>query len=255
VRGDTDIGPGQIADGTFCRSHQFCELVDRADEPALAGMRRGAAERAMRIETRQHREADATELGGPRNPRRHLGRIGVGRAVVVVMQIMEFADARKTLLQHFDIEQRCDGFGVVRSHFQGETVHRLAPCPERVSRVAANFGEARHAALEGVTVQACYSGDGEGYLCDGSIGHDHLHIVSPPGREQRRSKMQSGHVFQTGWTEPRTGNMYRHIDTPVKFPTLEGNAAWPSASIRSGITPGLPRSARICPSSARSNAV
>ena len=158
----------------------------------------GATEGAVRVETRQQREADAGDLGGSRNSRRHLGRIGIGRAVVVVMEIVEFPDARKALLEHLDIEQRCDGFRVFGSHLQREAIHRLAPCPERIRGVAARFGEARHAALERVTMQARYSRDGQlvafiagfrrragRHLRDGSVGHDHLHIVSPPGRKQR----------------------------------------------------------------------
>ena len=161
-------------------------------------MRCGAAEGAVRVETRQQSEADAGGFGRARNSRRHFGGIGVGRAVAVVMQIVEFADARKTLLEHLDIEQRRDGFGVLGRHRQREAIHRLAPCPERVGGIAAYFGEAGHAALERVTVQARYSRNGQlvaliaglrrragRHLRDGSIGHHHPHVVSPPGREQR----------------------------------------------------------------------
>ena len=161
-------------------------------------MRCGSAEGAVRVETRQQREADAGDFGGARNSRRHLGRIGVGRAIVIMMEIMEFPDARKALLEHLDIEQRCDGFRVFGSHLQRETIHRLAPRPERIRGIAADFGEASHAALERVTMQACYSRDSQlvafiaglrrdagRHLRDGSVGHNHLHVVSPPGRKQR----------------------------------------------------------------------
>ena len=192
------LAPGNSRIGDFCGGDQFGELVDRADEPALAGMRRGAAKGAVRIETRQQRKSDTGGFGGSHNSRRHLGRIGIERAVVVVMQIVEFPDARKSLFEHFDIEQRCDGFRVFGSHLQRETIHRLAPCPERVRGVAAHFGEAGHAALERVTMQARYSRNGQSvafiaglrrragrHLRDDSVGHNHPHVVSPPGREQR----------------------------------------------------------------------
>jgi hypothetical protein len=198
VRGDTDIGPGQSADGHFCRGNQLGKLVDRADESALAGMRCGSTKGAVRVKTRQQCKPDAGDLGCARNSCRHLGRIGIGRAIVVMMEIMEFPDARVALLKHLDIEQRCDGFGVVGGHFQRKAVHRLAPRPERICGVAACFGEAGHAALERVTVQARNSRDGQPvafdvgsrccagrYLRDGSVGHNHLHIVSPPGGKQR----------------------------------------------------------------------
>ena len=198
VRSDSDIGPGQFADGHFCRRNQLGKLVDRADEAALAGMRCGATKGTVCVETRQQCKADAGDLGGLRNARRHLGRIGIGRAIVVVMEIMEFPDAGIALLEHLDIEQRCDGFRVFGGHVQREAIHRLAPCPERIGGVAAGFGEASHAALERVTMQARYSRDGQlvvfvagsrrradRHLRDGPIGHNHLHVVSPPGREQR----------------------------------------------------------------------
>ena len=161
-------------------------------------MWRGATKGAVRVETRQQREPDAGGLGGSRNSRRHLGRIGVGRAIVVVMEIVEFPDARITLLEHLDIEQRCDGFGVFGRHVQREAIHRLAPRPERIRGVAACFGEARHATLERVTMQARYSRDGQlvafivGFrrradrnLGDDPIGHNHLHVIGPPSGKQR----------------------------------------------------------------------
>ena len=140
---------------------QLCELIDRADEPALAGMRCHSTKGAVRVKARQQREPDAGGLGGTRNSRRHFRRIGVGRAIMVMVEIVEFADARIALLEHLDIEQRCDGFRVFGRHVQREAIHRLAPRPERIRGVAARFGEARHAALESVTMQACYSGDCE----------------------------------------------------------------------------------------------
>ena len=113
------------------------------------------------------------------------------------MEIMEFPDARIALLEHLDIEQRCDGFRIFGGHFQCETIHRLAPCPECIRGVAACFGEAGHAALERVTMQARYSRDGQSvafivgsrryagrHLRDGSIGRNHLHVISPSGRKQ-----------------------------------------------------------------------
>ena len=198
VRSDTNIGSGQRADGRLCGGSQLGKLVDRADEPALAGMWCGATKGTVRVETRQQCEPDSGDLGGSRNSRRHLCRIGIGRAIVVVMEIVEFPDARVALLEHLDIEQRCDGFRVFGGHFQCETIHCLAPCPERIRGVAACFGEASHATLERVTMQARYSRDGQlvafivgsrrhagRHLRDGSTGHNHLHIVSPAGGKQR----------------------------------------------------------------------
>ena len=197
VRSDTDIGSGQRADRRLCGGSQLGKLVDRADEPALAGMWCGATKGAVRVETRQQCEPDAGDLGGSRNSRRHLGRIGVGFAIVVVMEIVKFPDARVSLLEHLDIEQRCDGFRVFGSHVQREAIHRLAPCPERIRGVAARFGKASHATLERVTMQACYSRDcqlvafifvsrrrADRNSGDDLVGHNHLHVISPPRGKQ-----------------------------------------------------------------------
>ena len=88
----------------------------------------------------------------------HLGEVGVGRSVAVVVQIVELADAREAGLQHLDIELRCDRLDLVRRHRQREAVHHLAPAPETVGRRAAQFGQPGHAALEGVAVQVGHAG-------------------------------------------------------------------------------------------------
>ena len=159
VRRNADIGARQRADSLACAGDQRGKLVDRADEAALAGMRCGSAKGAVRVEARQQRQSDASHPSGVRNSRRHLCRVGVGRAVLVVMEIVEFPDARIALLEHLDIEQCSDSFDVVRRHLQREAIYRLAPCPERIGGVAPRFREPRHAALEGVTVQARHSRD------------------------------------------------------------------------------------------------
>ena len=158
VRRDTDIGTGQGADGRPRSVKQLCELIDRADEPALAGMRCHSTKGAVCVKAWQQREPDTRCLGSSRNSHRHFRRVGVRRTIVVMVEIVEFADARVALLEHLDIEQRCDGFRVFRSHLQREAIHRLAPRPERISGVAARFGKSRHAALKSVTMQACYPG-------------------------------------------------------------------------------------------------
>ena len=162
-------------------------------------MRCGAAKGAVGVETRQQCESDAGDLGGSRNSRRHLGRIGIGRAVVVVMEIVEFPDARKTLLEHLDIEQRRDRLRCLRGSSASAKRYIVSRQVQNVSAVvAAYFGEAGHAALERMTMQARYSRDGQLVafiagsrrragrdLRDDPIGHNHLHVISPPGRQQR----------------------------------------------------------------------
>ena len=100
-----------------------------------------------------------------------------GRAVAVVMQVMELADAGEAGLQHLDIELRGDRLDLVGRHRQREAVHHLAPAPETVGRRPARLGQPGHAALEGVAVQ---------------VGHrrndDRVALVAWLQRQRRRSR-------------------------------------------------------------------
>ncbi|MGY4349919.1 hypothetical protein ACVWXM_006412 [Bradyrhizobium sp. GM7.3] len=161
----------------------------------------------MRIKTRQQRQRNTRSFGGLRDACGHFADVGVGRAVAIMMQIMEFADAGKTLLQHLDIKQCRDRRDVVGRHRQREAVHRLAPGPEGVGAIAAQFRETRHAALESVAVQARKSrkrdvvafiaGDrchARRHLGDRAGGDHHLHVIGPARGQERGGEMQSCHV-------------------------------------------------------------
>ncbi|MGY2918482.1 hypothetical protein ACVWYP_004112 [Bradyrhizobium sp. USDA 3262] len=198
-------------------SDQRGELIDRANEAALPGMRCGAAECAVGIEARQQREPDAGGAGGLCDAHGHLGGIGVGRAVAIMVQIVELADAGKAAFEHLDIKQGGNGGDVVRCHGQREAIHRLAPGPERIGRVAAQFGEAGHAALKGVAVQARQSRnrqlvtfvaggrrDARRHRGDRAIGNDDLHVIGPARRQQRECEMQSCHFSTPAGQNPDT---------------------------------------------------
>ena len=130
--------------------------------------------------------------------------VGIGRAVAIVVEVMEFADAGKALLEHLDIKQCRDGGDIVRRHRQREAIHRLAPGPERVGAIAAQFGEPRHAALECVAVQArhprkrnsvAFVAGGRRHarrhLGDRAGGDHHLHVIGPARGQERGGEMQS----------------------------------------------------------------
>ncbi|MGY3697366.1 hypothetical protein ACVIGA_007446 [Bradyrhizobium sp. USDA 3240] len=206
VRGDADVGAGQFSDRLARGSHQRGEPIDRADEATLPGVRRCAAESAVGIETRQQRKPDAGGLSCLRNTHGHLSRIGVRRAVAIMMEIVKLTDARKAALEHLDIEQGRNGCDVVGCHRQRKAVHRLAPGPERIGAVAAQFGKAGHAALKRVAVQARQSRNcqlvtlisgGGGHACrhrdDRAVGDHDLHVIGPARRQQRECEMQSCH--------------------------------------------------------------
>ncbi len=126
-------------------------------EGALADVRGDAAEIGMSVEDRQMGEADAGRLRGSENAQRHLGRVGIGRAVGGVVQVMEFGDMAEAALQHLHVELGGDRLDVVGVHQSDGAVHFFPPGPETVVAAAGDLGEARHGALEGVGMQI---GDG-----------------------------------------------------------------------------------------------
>ena len=114
-------------------------------------------------------------VGGCRDARGHLGDVGIGLPVRVVVEVVELADAREAGLQHLDIELGGDRLDLLGRHRQREAVHHLAPGPEAVGAGAARFGQARHAALEGVAVQIGHAGQ-----------QDRVALVAGFGRRTRR---------------------------------------------------------------------
>ena len=88
--------------------------------------------------------------------------VGIGRAVRLVVQVVELGDRGVAGLQHLDVELRGDGLDLVgrRACRRSRTSPRARSrsCPRRVGR--ARFGQARHRALEGVAVQVRHAGNG-----------------------------------------------------------------------------------------------
>ena len=115
-----------------------------------------------------------------------------------MVQVVEFPDPGETGFQHLGIGERGDRLDLVRTQPLQEAVHDLAPGPEAVGRRTAHFGQARHAALEGVAVQIGQSGQrwaiGAFARLAGRLGFDrgdlaipnaHAHLARPTGRQQR----------------------------------------------------------------------
>ena len=134
------------------RFKQFQVVVKRMTETALPGMQRPAVESAGLVKHGQQGQPDAGIFGGADDGLRHFRRVGIGAAIRLMMQIMEFADLAVTGFQHFAIElggNRIQLFGI---DFSGETVHLFAPGPEAVGRIPAAFGQPGHGTLKGMAV-------------------------------------------------------------------------------------------------------
>ena len=79
---------------------------------------------------------------------RHLRAVGVWLAAHVVMQIVELRHRRKPSLEHLHIKVRGDSLHLRWVDFCREAIHRVAPGPEAVRSVQAQFGQPRHRALK-----------------------------------------------------------------------------------------------------------
>ncbi len=121
-----------------------------------------------------------------------------GMPVGVVMHVVKFADARESALEHLDVSLRGHGLDIVGRHARHEAVHERAPAPEVVGRGAAEFGEARHAALEAMTVNVAHPGqrDGDAFVAglrlrtrpdatETPVRDLDAHVLRPPLGQQR----------------------------------------------------------------------
>ncbi len=192
--------------------------VGLVQEAALFGQRRLGAEARALVQHRQQRDADARALRGAQQAQRHLGRIGVRRAVGLVMDIVEFADAGIAGAQHLDIELRGDRLQRLGRQPQRKAVHQLAPAPERIVGGRAELGQAGEAALEGVRMQIGHAGQhrpcgarrvggGRGVGRDGgqlAVGVPAQQHVAGPAIGQQR----------LGGEQRSIGN-WTHLDTPA----------------------------------------
>jgi hypothetical protein len=73
---------------------------------AVAG--RHATEVAVRVENRQQGEPNTRVVRGCGDARGEFTEVGVGRPVAIMMEIMEFTDAREARLQHLRKCKRAD---------------------------------------------------------------------------------------------------------------------------------------------------
>ena len=210
--------------------------VGRADEAALAFVRRQAAEAAGLIEHRQQRKPDAGAPGRPQQRQRQRRVVGIRPAIGGVVQVVELADGGVAGFQHLDVQTERDGLELVRGQARSEAVHQRAPGPETVvlsgagstgttrstrsARPTAKFGQAGHGALEGVRMQVRHAGQqwaaGAGRVWRRLHTGAHLrqpagivpaqqHVAGPAGGQQRIGREQAG-VLHEGLGHDVLGN-------------------------------------------------
>ncbi len=222
VRGNAEHRVRQRGQCRLCGVQQLREAVHVVDQASLRRVRRRAAEIGVGIEHRQQGQADTGLVGGGGNPCTHLGSIGIGAAVGIVVQVMELADAGEAAFQHFHVGLGGDGLHRVRTQMGQEAVHQLAPAPEAVTVTAADLGQASHAALEGMAVQvgqARHQDAGAGVAVlgalpradrrDATVLHLQADIAGPTLGQQGVGGMETvrGTRIGHGWTT-RNGRLY-----------------------------------------------
>ncbi len=147
------IATGGAADKSFAMADQVGKPIDRVAEALLAALQGLPGAAAMLIEYRQQCQTDAGFFGSRHDPIRQLSRIGIGDAVGLVMEIMEFAHRGIARLGHLHEGQGRDRFHLLRRQLVEKSVHDGAPRPEAVGGIgAARLAHARHGTLEGVAV-------------------------------------------------------------------------------------------------------
>ena len=114
----------------------------------------GVGETAVQVERVEQGDADPGFGGGGHQRLAHLVRVGVRRAVRLVVEVVELADARHAGQRHLGERGSRQPVVAVRLQAFGGPIHQLAPRPERapvglraraqgaMERVAVRVGEA-----------------------------------------------------------------------------------------------------------------
>ena len=125
VQGDAgvDMGEAQTVDGLG----KAQDHVRRAGETALVGPEAAAVEAGAHVERGQQRQPDAGRLGRPHQRQRQGERLGIGAAVLGIVQILKLADLGIAARLQLPIEPGGDDLEIIRRDPQRHTVHAIAP--------------------------------------------------------------------------------------------------------------------------------
>ena len=131
------------------------------------------------------------------------------------MQVVEFADAGESPLQHFCVSESGNGRYIIGRQPVEKPVHHLAPGPEIVVGRPTPFGQTGHAALERVAVHVGEAGNcdfvafvspGRAYAGlnpdDPSVGRLDAHVARPAVGQQCRLEPKHRHRVACHNTRP-----------------------------------------------------
>ncbi len=78
------------------------------------------------------------------------------------MHVVKFTHVGEAALEHLRVGQCGESLELIRVDALDESIHELAPAPERVVRRPATLGQPGQASLEGVAMQIPEAGDADG---------------------------------------------------------------------------------------------
>ncbi len=157
MRRNAQPGARRVLQHGLAALDQLRVVVDAGYKPLLIVTRTHSAEGGVRVEHWQQRQRDAGAPRGRDQPAGHLGDVGVGPALDVMMQVLELANPAEAGLHHLHVGLARHCLQLLGPHARGEAVHGLAPTPEIVCCRAAQLGKPGHATLKCVAVQVLQS--------------------------------------------------------------------------------------------------
>ena len=134
------------------------DALDVIEEAPLARDRSLPPESAVGVQHGQHRDRQPRRAQRRERPLAQFGRVGVGRPVRLVVDVVELGDAREPALEEFHRQPAGHRRDLVRTEPVEGGVHRLPPRPEGVLSGTRHLGAADERPLEGMGVQVRHPG-------------------------------------------------------------------------------------------------
>src|SRR3546814_7992812 len=121
---EAEIG-GHCRCGTACPCVKRLEPVNVAAEAQLPTLKRAAVKPAMAVEHRQQGQPDAAGLARGKNALCYLGRVGIGQATGLVVQIVELCRCGKSGQRHIHLHVRGYRLDIIGGEQLEKAVHDL----------------------------------------------------------------------------------------------------------------------------------
>ena len=131
---------------------QMKNRLRRRGKSSLHRIQTGLAKALVHVKGWQQGEANADIVGSANQSPSHFYRVSVIVSLWTPVQIVKLTDVGITTSNHFAIKPGCNGFQMIRAYTQGHAVHAIAPTPEIIARLRAEFCQASHRPLKGMAV-------------------------------------------------------------------------------------------------------